>query len=371
MDNLHRTWAQIDLSALAGNFAAIQKRCDKKIYAVVKADAYGHGAVEVARELQRCGAYGFAVSNLAEAEQLRLAGFSQPILILGYTPVQYAPALSEYKIEQCVFSLEYARALSEAATGKICAHLKLDTGMGRIGFDCRSDSAPGLEEAKQVLSFNNLDVSGVFMHFSVADTPSQKDFTENQYRLFLSAVKALEETGHKFQIRHCLNSAATLSFSAPETDAARAGIILYGLAPSMDMVLPEDFQPVMALYSTVSMVKTVEADTSVSYGRTYRAEGLRKIATVSAGYADGVPRLLSNKGYVLIGGKKAPIVGRVCMDQLCVDVTDIENVKMGDTVTLFGPGLSADQVAQTAQTIGYELVCGITARVPRVYKKGR
>lgn len=371
MDVLHRTWAQIDLDALAGNFAAIQKRCDKKIYAVVKADAYGHGAVEVARVLQCCGAYGFAVSNLAEAEQLRLAGFSEPILILGYTPVQYASALSEYRIEQCVYSLEYAQALSEAAEQPIDIHLKLDTGMGRIGFDCRTDAAPGLEEAKQVLSLKNLDVSGVFMHFSVADTPSQKDFTEKQYRLFLSAVNTLEKTGHKFQIRHCLNSAATLSFSAPETDAARAGILLYGLAPSADMVLPKDFKPVMALYSTVSMVKTVEPDTSVSYGRTYRASGVRKIATVNAGYADGIPRLLSNQGYVLIGGKKAPIVGRVCMDQLCVDVTDIKNVKMGDTVAIFGPGLSADTVAGIAQTIGYELVCGISARVPRVYKKGK
>ena len=368
MDDLHRTWAEIDLDALAGNFAAIQKRCDKKIYTVIKADAYGHGAVEVARVLQRCGAYGFAVSNIAEAEQLRQAGFSEPILILGYTPVQYAPTLSEYKIEQCVYSLEYAQALNEAATRKIRAHLKLDTGMGRIGFDCRSSAAPGLREAKQVLSLKNLDVAGVFMHFSVADTPSQTDFTENQYRLFLRAVNALEDTGHKFQIRHCLNSAAILSVSAPETDAARAGIILYGLAPSADTALPEGFKPVMSLYSTVSMVKTVDADTSISYGRTYRAKGLRKIATVSAGYADGVPRLLSNQGFVLIGGKKAPIVGRVCMDQFCVDVTDIENVKMGDTVTIFGPGLSADTVAQTAQTIGYELVCGITARVPRVYK---
>ena len=196
MDDLHRTWAEIDLGALAGNFAAIQKLCDKKIYAVVKADAYGHGAIEVAQTLQRCGAYGFAVSNIAEAEQLRQAGISEPILILGYTPVQYAPALTKYNIDQCVYSLEYAQALNDAAAGTIRAHLKLDTGMGRIGFDCRSSAAPGLREAKQVLRLKNLDVAGVFMHFSVADTPSQTDFTENQYRLFLSAVKALEETGH-------------------------------------------------------------------------------------------------------------------------------------------------------------------------------
>ena len=370
MDDLHRTWAEIDLDALAGNFAAIKTRCDKKMYAVVKADAYGHGAVEVAQTLQRCGAYGFAVSNITEAAQLRQAGISSPILILGYTPVQCAPALSKYNIEQCVYSVEYALALSQAATDKICVHLKLDTGMGRIGFDCRTEDALGLAGAKQVLSMNNLDATGVFMHFSVADTPSQKDFTENQYRLFLSAVKALEATGHTFAIRHCLNSAATLTFSAPETDAARAGIILYGLTPSADMVLPKDFKPVMSLYSTVSMVKAIESDTSVSYGRTYKAPSARTIATVSAGYADGLPRLLSNQGYVLLHGKKAPIIGRVCMDQFCVDVTDIDNVKMGDTVTIFGPGLSVDEVAQIAQTINYEVVCGIAQRVPRVYKKG-
>lgn len=370
MDELYRTWAEIDLTALANNYAAVQKRQpDKKIYGVIKADAYGHGAVEAARVLRQCGAYGFAVSNIAEAEQLRQAGMIEPVLILGYTPVQYAAALAKYDIEQCVYSLEYAQALNAAAAGKIKVHLKLDTGMGRIGFDCRSDDALGLADAKQVLSLENLEPWGVFMHFSVADTPTQREFTEKQYRLFLGAVKTLEAGGHKFQIRHCLNSAGALTLDAPETDAVRAGIILYGLSPSGDMALPADFEPVMRLYSTVSLVKTVESGTSVSYGRTYRADGRRTIATVSAGYADGVPRLLSNRGHVLIHGKKAPIVGRVCMDQLCVDVTGIENVKMGDTVTIFGEGLSADEVAAAAETISYELVCGITKRVPRVYKR--
>ena len=369
MDELYRTWAEIDLTALADNFAAVQKRQpDKKIYAVIKADAYGHGAVEAARVLRACGAYGFAVSNIAEAEQLRQAGVTEPVLILGYTPVQYAPSLTKYNIEQCVYSLEYAEALNAAAAGKIKAQLKLDTGMGRIGFDCRSDDALGLADAKKVLSLEKLEVSGVFMHFSVADTPAQQEFTENQLRLFLAAVEALEAGGHKFSVKHCLNSAGSLTLSAPQTDAARAGIILYGLAPSPDMVLPADFKPVMTLYSTVSMVKTVPADTTVSYGRTYRAESPRIIATVSAGYADGVPRLLSNRGCVLIRGKKAPVVGRICMDQLCVDVTDIENVKMGDAVTVFGVGLPVDEVAELAGTINYEIVCGISKRVPRIYK---
>lgn len=369
MNNLHRTWAEIDLHALAENFAAIQDRCNKKVYAVIKADAYGHGAVETARVLERCGAYGFAVSNIAEAEELRDAGLKQPVLILGYTPVEYAKALAENALEQSVYSLEYAKALSEAASDPLRVHLKLDTGMGRIGFDCRSDDAPGLSEARQVLDMKNLDVCGVFMHFAAADTPAEEVFTQDQHSRFCRAVAALEAEGHKFRIRHSCNSAAILTFAEEEADAVRAGIILYGLTPDTGMTLPAGFKPVMSLYSTVSMVKTVEDGGSVSYGRTYKAQGQRVIATVSAGYADGVPRLLSNRGSVLIRGKRAPIVGRVCMDQFCVDVTDIEGVKMGDTVTVFGPGLSVDEVAQAAETINYEVVCSISKRVPRVYKR--
>ncbi len=368
MDDLHRTWAEIDVTALANNFAAIQNRWGEKVYAVIKADAYGHGAVDAARVLERCGVYGFAVSNLAEAEELREAGLRQPILILGYTPVEYANALADYDFDQCVYSLEYAKALSEAAQKTVRVHLKLDTGMGRIGFDCRSEALPGLKDAKQVLSLPNLDVCGVYMHFAAADTPAEDAFTDTQYSRFCKAVAALEADGHKFRIRHCNNSAGVLTQRAAQTDAVRAGIILYGLTPDTGMELPADFRPVMSLYSTVSMVKTVAAGETVSYGRTYRAEGARTIATVSAGYADGVPRLLSNRGSVLIRGKRASIVGRVCMDQFCVDVTDIPDVKMGDTVTVFGPGLSVDEVAQAAETINYEIVCGISKRVPRVYK---
>ena len=368
MDDLHRTWAEIDLAALADNFAAIRKRCGQKIYAVIKADAYGHGAVKAAQVLQRCGAYGFAVSNIAEAEELRAAGIKLPILILGYTQVEYAAALTKFDIEQCVYSLEYAEALNEAANGKIRVHLKLDTGMGRIGFDCRAEDAAGLMDAKQVLSLENLEACGVFMHFAAADAPAEQEFTDAQYRRFLAAVAALESDGHKFRIKHCRNSAAILTLPEEKTDAVRAGIILYGLAPDAGMTLPEDFKPVMSLYSIVSMVKTIAGGDTVSYGRTYKAENPRIIATVSAGYADGVPRLLSNRGSVLIHGKQAKIVGRVCMDQFCVDVTDIENVKMGDTVTIFGAGLSAEEVAGAADTINYEIVCGISKRVPRVYK---
>lgn len=367
MDMLGRTWAQIDLSALAGNYQYIQNRFGGKIYASVKADAYGHGAVEVAQKLQACGAYGFAVSNIAEAEQLREVGIENPILILGFTPPALADKLSDYGISQCVYSLEYAQALNAAAGKPVSVHLKLDTGMGRIGFDCRSPLLPGIEEAKQVLTMEKLTAEGVFMHYAVADTPDEAEFTNAQRQLFFSAVEELESTGHQFAMKHCGNSAAILTGLGAGCDAARAGILLYGLAPDEAMVLPRNIRPVMRLYSTVSMVKTVETGESVSYGRTYRASSKRRIATVCAGYADGVSRLLSNRGHVLIHGKKAPIVGRVCMDQFCVDVTEIPDAKMGDTVTIFGAGLPVEELANWAQTISYEIICGISKRVPRIY----
>ena len=239
--------------------------------------------------------------------------------------------------------------------------------MGRIGFDCRSPLLPGVEEAKQVLAMEKLTAEGVFMHYAVADTPAEAEFTNAQRQRFFCAVEELEATGHRFEMKHCGNSAAILTGMGAGCDAARAGILLYGLAPDEAMVLPRDIRSVMSLYSTVSMVKTLEAGESVSYGRTYRANGQRRIATVCAGYADGVPRLLSNQGHVLIHGKKASIVGRVCMDQFCVDVTDIPEAKMGDRVTLFGAGLPVEELANWAQTINYEIVCGISKRVPRIY----
>ena len=369
MEKGHRTWAEIDMAALKGNFRAIRESCDQKIYAVVKADAYGHGAVPVAKVLSELGADGFAVATLEEAVALRENGIEKPILVLGYTPPELAKQLVRHDVMQCVYSLDYARALNEnAGDGKIKGHLKLDTGMGRIGFDCRSAAAPGLAEAKQVLQLENLDMVGVFMHYAVADTPGEEAFTQGQYDRFWSAVAELEAAGHRFAEKHCLNSAGTLRFPEEKSNAVRAGIILYGLTPSTDMTLPEGFRPVMSLYSRVSFVKTVAAGESISYGRTYVAPGERRIATVAAGYADGVPRILSNRGSVLIRGQRAPIVGRVCMDQFCVDVTDIEGVQMGDEVTIFGPGLPVEEVAANAETINYEVVCDISKRVPRIYK---
>jgi alanine racemase len=290
-----------------------------------------------------------------------------PVFI--WTNPELAKQLIDFDVMQCIYSLEYAKGLNEnAGDGKIKGHLKLDTGMGRIGFDCRSAGAPGLAEAKAALQLEKLDMVGVFMHYAVADTPGEEAFTQGQYDRFWSAVAELEATGHHFAEKHCRNSAGTLRFPEEKSDAVRAGIVLYGLTPSTDMTLPEGFRPVMALYSRVSFVKTVAAGESISYGRTYVAPGVRRIATVAAGYADGIPRIISNRGSVLIRGQRAPIVGRVCMDQFCVDVTEIEGVEMGDVVTVFGPGLPVEEVAANAETINYEVVCSISKRVPRIYK---
>lgn len=368
---IRRTWAEIDLQALAGNLTAVSHITGKPVFAVVKADAYGHGAVRVAAALDAAGAAGFAVSNLAEAEELLDSGIDKPILILGYTPVEYVTRLARNGIMQCLYSSEYADALNRAAAEAgvtVTAQLKLDTGMGRIGFDFRNEAGFDLPGATRALSLPHIDTVGAFMHFAVADSvdPSDLDYTSRQYARFTEAVAELEKI-HPFRYRHCCNSAASLCLQAEKGDLVRAGIILYGLAPSGDVAVPAGIHPVMSLYSVISMVKTVAPDQSVSYGRTYIAPGERRIATVSAGYADGVPRLLSNKGSVLIHGKRAPIVGRVCMDQFCVDVTDIPEAAMGDAVTIFGPGLPVEEVADAAQTINYEIICGITKRVPRVY----
>jgi len=369
MEKMGHTWAEIDMDALTGNFQTIRECCSQKIYAVIKADAYGHGAVPVARALDAQGADGFAVATLEEAIELRENGIEKPVLILGFTPPEAADQLVQYDVMQCIYSLDFAKALNDnAKRGRVKGHLKLDTGMGRIGFDCRSEETPGIEEAKQVLLLENLDMVGVFMHFAEADTPTGEEFTKKQYRLFLNAVEKLEETGHRFAEKHCRNSAGTLLLPEEKTDAVRAGIVLYGLTPSTDIALPEGFLPVMSLYSRVSLVKTVAPGETVSYGRTYTAPETRKIATVTARYADGVPRLISNRGCVLIRGQRANIVGRVCMDQFCVDVTDIADVRMGDVVTVFGPGLPVEEVAAAAETIHYEVICGIPKRVPRIYK---
>lgn len=371
-----RTWAEIDLDAIKGNFAGIRKKIPKtvKLLAVIKADAYGHGAVQVARALESnngAKADFFAVAMVDEAIELRKAGIRTPIMLLGYAHPSTFDALIRYGIRPTIYRLEDAQQLQSSAArlkASVNVHLALDTGMSRIGFP---DTDAGLDAVRKIAALPNLSIEGLFSHFASADEPD-KTYANLQRSRFSAFDKRLKDAGIEIPIRHLYNSAATIDME-PLFDMMREGIILYGLHPSptVDLAKIDGLRPAMALKSRVIHLKQLEEGVPVSYGCTYVTGHTTRVATISAGYADGVPRLLSNRGHVLLHGFSAPIIGRVCMDQFMVDVTDIPEVEVGDTVTLFGRDgdavLYADDVAALAQTIGYELVCGITKRVPRVY----
>ncbi len=385
----HHTWAEINLDALTHNFTEIQKRAGgTPLCAVVKADAYGHGAVMVGKTLLAAGAKQLAVSCLAEAIELRSAGITADILLLGHTDPAYVHTLIQYNITQSCYSLEIARAFANAiAEAKAEArklpplklHLKLDTGMGRIGFALRHDFDASLADVLACYALEGIEITGVFQHFAVCDstTPENITYTEEQHALFTKAIDCLTAAGHAPDLAHCNNSAGTLLHPTyPENvnrarAMARPGIILYGLNPS-DEVTFDFLKPVMQFKTVVSHVKTLEIGESTSYGRHFVADKPTVVATLCAGYADGYPRLLSRgKGTVQIHGTAAKVLGNVCMDQLMIDVTDIPNVQEGDEVFLWGGTCSdsADDVAVKIGTIGYEIVCGVSRRVPRVYTK--
>lgn len=371
---LRRTWAEIDTNALVHNFNIIKQTAKTHVCAVVKANAYGHDVSIVAPLLQQNGADAFAVSNIEEAIQLREIGITNPILILGYTPCEYIPELAKYDISQCVYSLDYANELSNDAVKynlKIKIHIKLDTGMSRIGFECRDDNLRGINDAVKTARLDGFELEGVFTHFAVSDRNDREEdgFTDAQYNRFIKAVDTLKSNGLEPKICHCCNSAALCQDPNKHLDMCRAGIVLYGLTPSYSLNLPQDFKPVMSFKSVVSQVKEIRKGDTISYGRTFAAKKDMTVATVSAGYADGYPRLLSNKGYVLINGQRANIVGRVCMDQFCVDITDIPNVCRGDEVLLWGNDLPIEELAEMIGTINYELVCGVSSRVKRIKAK--
>lgn len=362
-----RTWAEVDLDAITHNFMAARNHLpqDMKLLVTVKANAYGHGALRIAKLLASKVDY-FALAAMDEAVQLRQAGISAPMLILGpVLPADYARA-AKYDIALTVSSLAEARAIS-ACGKKVTVHFALDTGMSRIGFSCTEEAAREIAEAAKL---PGIYAEGLFSHFALADS-KDKSYVNLQTENFRRMQKWI---GMKFPICHLHNSAAITELE-PEFDMAREGIILYGLLPSDEVDLSRigGVKPAMALRSHVSLVKTLPAGIPVSYGCTYVTDKESVIATVMAGYADGVPRLLSNCGEVIIRGMKAPIVGRVCMDQFMVDVSHIPGVCAGDVVTIFGTDgevtITADEVAAKARTIGYELVCGIAPRVPRVYLK--
>ena len=366
-----RCWTEINLCAILNNYR-IYKNClpaNTKVMAVVKADAYGHGDVDVASVLQEAGVKDFAVATIEEAIKLRLAGIKGQVFVLGYTPILRAEELAEYDITQAVVDERHAQKLS-AADKNIKAVFALDTGMNRIGLD--ADNPDYCE--KMVRDYcGKLCVQGIFTHLCAADCDDEEsvDFTNKQILKFEEVAKRVEDL--KLPYVHCLNSAGGLWNKSSKSVFARLGIILYGLKPSYLNHLPVGIVPALSWFSVVSMVKIVHAGETISYGRTFKAEREMKAATVCVGYADGYSRLLSNKFHTLINGKKAPVLGRVCMDQILVDVTHIDGVEMGTKVTLIGQDddecITADDMASAIGTIGYEIVCGISKRVERKYLK--
>ena len=371
---LKRTWAEIDLDHLQNNMRRIKALAAKSlVMAVVKADAYGHGAVMAAKALCEAGADWLAVSNLDEAIQLRNAGLALPILILSYTPPEEAAQLYHHRITQTVVSAEHANALNAAAEQAgvtLDVHIKLDTGMSRVGFFCRSHTFP-IDEIESVCRLPHLHADGIFTHFAVADEQDGDAFSREQFAVFMRAIEELEKRGITFSLRHCCNSAATLRYPAMHLDMVRPGLILYGLYPDewMRSLLP--LEPVMSLRTHISHVKTVPADIDVSYGRRYRTDKDTVLGTVPIGYADGYTRRVSGKAAMLVNGKSAPVCGRICMDQCILDVSDIDNVTPGTLVTAFGKDgdatLSVEEYASWSDTINYEVVCAIGKRVPRLY----
>lgn len=374
MDFERRCWAEVDLGALRHNFKIVKEKAGTSVLmAVVKADAYGHGDAAVASLFDKEGADRFAVSGFGEALSLRRAGITKPILILGYTGAQNAAALAESGITQTVFSLEYAKALSEAAQRagvKVRVHIKVDTGMGRIGFTADDDISRAVDEIACAYALPGLLPEGIFTHFAAADSKAEHDmaYTRRQYGLLCEVIRRLEARGCAFRLHHCCNSAGTFAWPEYHLDLVRPGVILYGEQPSGEVTLP-GLVPAMRLKAAVSMVKELAEGDAVSYGCMFRAEHPMRVATLAVGYADGYPRALSNRGTVDLHGCPARVLGRVCMDQMIVDVTDIPNVKAGDAAIVFGGG-AADSVADVAEMIGtinYEVLCDVGRRVQRVY----
>ena len=372
---LKRAWAEISLPRLRRNVEKCRSLlCDGvEMMTVVKANCYGHGIENIIPCLESdCGINWFAVSNLIEAIELRDLGVSGEILILGYTPPKNAPELIEYDIIQAITELTYAEELSRECpiSEKVRCHIAFDTGMTRIGL--RGDTKTLCDEAEKIARLPSLSVEGIFTHLAVADSdsPSDIEYTNKQIERLIEVKNELNRRMVVIEHLHFLNSAGAAYHPDPRGDLARYGIMLFGLHPNAELPLPVELEPVMELKAAVSQVKTVESGIDVSYGRTYTTNRETTIAVVTIGYADGYPRLLSGKAEVLVKGKRAPIIGRVCMDQMMIDVTDIEGVREGDVVTLFGTDgdekITADDLAGMIGTIGYEIVCGISPRVPRV-----
>jgi len=374
-----RSWAEIDMDALAHNMREIRRITspNSEIAAVVKADAYGHGAIQVAELLLCNGASRLAVSMVDEAVELRRSGITAPILTLGQTDVRRIPEVIEAGLEQTVFSLEFARVLSEqaSAAGKtVNIHIKIDTGMNRVGF------LPSEESYEDILTISRLPgiwVEGIFSHFAVADTPDD-EYTRRQFSTFMEALEILEKRGLSVPVRHICNSAGLLRFKEMHLDMVRAGLVIYGMIPPgcPSPYTDVDLRPAMSLKSSVVLVKSIEEGQTVSYGRRFTAGRESRVVTIPIGYADGYARRLSNRASALLHGQRVPVIGTVCMDMTMLDVTDLsEAVQVGDEAVLFGKQkingkdfyLSVDEIADLLDTVNYEITCLVGKRVPRAY----
>lgn len=361
------TYAQIDLSNLVSNYKALAElNKNKTPIAIVKADAYGHGAAECAAALEKAGAKYFAVANTDEAEQLRKHGIKGDILILGYVPEERVDEILEYDVITGLYTVHFARRLSEAAEKlgrKAKVHIMLNTGMNRLGFPCSDE---GIEQIKSVAANGGIEIDGIFSHYATADE-EDLSYARLQREKFVTMVEKLGNEGIHPRMIHISNSAAGLDFDCPIENAFRPGLVLYGLTPFADGRFKDILKPVMTFKTSVANVFDLKKGETVGYGRHYTAPSDRKIATLCVGYADGYFRQLSNKADVFIRGKRAHSTGNVCMDMMMVDVTDIPDVRVGDEVELFGNNIPAQELADLIGTIPYEIFCSLSKRVVRFY----
>ena len=374
------TWAEIDLNAIAHNVHELRRITapSARLMVAVKANAYGHGIIEVARQALKSGADALGVARVNEGVRLREAGIDAPILVFGYTPPSEAARLYEFDLIQTVYSYETARALSHTASSldiKINIHLKVDTGMGRLGLlpDSRravpADSA--VEEVKSIAGLSGLKFEGIFTHFATADW-FDKSYAEKQFQIFSNFLDQLHKAGLKFSVKHAANSGAIIDMPQTHLDMVRAGIAVYGLYPSDEIDKSRiKLLPAMSLKARIIHLKKVSAGFMVSYGITHETKKPTIIATIPVGYGDGFSRLMSSNGHVLVHGQKAPIIGRVCMDLTMLDVGHIPEVEIEDEVVVFGhqgnASITADEIARSINTINYEVVTKISSRVPRIY----
>ena len=376
MKRFDRLKAVVSLDAIAHNFAEMKKNIAEgtKMIAVIKADGYGHGAEAIARLTDNYSyIWGYAVATAEEALQLRNAGVEKPILILGLVFEEYFREMVAGDIRLTVCEYETAKKLSREAVRQdktVHIHIGLDTGMSRIGF---ADTPESVEEIKKIAALDHLEIEGMFTHFARADE-TDKTPAADQLNRYLAFAELLEKSGVHIPLKHCSNSAGIIRMKEANLDAVRAGITIYGIYPSSEVERDiVKLEPAMELKSHISYVKDLEPWASISYGGTYTADKKIRVATIPAGYADGYPRTLSNKGWVLIHGQKAPILGRVCMDQFMVNVSDIPDVKAGDEVTLIGKDgdefISIETFGDMSGRFSYEFACDISKRVPRVYLK--